>query len=255
MKGNMDEIFEVMKAFSEGSKIEQRKKDEPEGIWELVDEPEWNWGLYDYRVEPFNVIRSSEGRVGGRIFFVDDQSDEEVEFYDTSGKRIEEVRVGDMPWTYKATKPASRPKYWVFDSRFSKPLQWRPDDDKFSRVSVGTKEDFLAGRINTERAIRTYGISKRGCITIWDHIQQMRKERRGCQDDWFVPSKGELQILMEFFKAHADRLNLVNPFDISWIWTSSEFSAASAWFWCCNGQGMSFNGKSDDSCVVGVRAF
>ena len=83
----------------------------------------------------------------------------------------------------------------------------------------------------------------------------MRSEKWGGCDDWFVPSKGELDVLRKFFQSEtANELGLVNPFDITWLWPSAEFSAQDAWYWSCNDQAWDTNIEYNGNSVCGVRA-
>lgn len=247
--------IEVMNAFSEGKEIEGRRRGDENAEWETVVIPSWDWYNCEFRVKPFTINARPEGLVGGRIFFVDGESDEEVEFYDKEGRLIPEVKAGDMPYRYRITKKGSKPKYWVYHHKFSKWLQWRPDEDKY-RVLIGTSEEFLTGAENTKKALDAFPANAEGFKdTIWAYILVMRSEKWGGCDDWFVPSKGELDVLRKFFQSEtANELGLVNPFDITWLWSSAEYSAQYAWFWNCNGQYWYNSYKLSNYSVCGVRA-
>ena len=52
--------------------------------------------------------------VGGTIFYIDDASDGEYEFFDTDGNPMENIKVGDKPYSYRVVKKGSKDKYYVY---------------------------------------------------------------------------------------------------------------------------------------------
>lgn len=48
----IEEMIAVMKAFIEGKKIEYVSVIANEKIWNLTENPLWNWAIKDYRVKP-----------------------------------------------------------------------------------------------------------------------------------------------------------------------------------------------------------
>jgi hypothetical protein len=75
--------------------------------------------------------------------------------------------------------------------------------------------------------------------------------RGGGYDDWFLPSKDELNLMYQNLKAQ----NLGGFSDVGYYWSSSEYGANGAW-----GQHFGFGGQYDDarnyeSRVRPVRAF
>jgi len=254
VKSRVDTAIKVMTAFLEGAEIEERRRDIENDKWELVNIPSWNWNSCEYRVKPTGSFATpDEGLVGGRIFHIDTESDEEVAFYDEDGHVIVNVAVGDVPYRYKITKRGSLPKYWVFSHDVSKPLQWKPLG--VEGKTFGTSYDFGSGRANTEKVLadKSYAKSKE---TIWNYLVELRKKTGIC--DWFVPSEEELEVLQTFFETHADELKLINLFNVAWLWTSSEdkeYSAQHARLWYSNGQGFDYFNKFNFYSLCAVRAF
>ena len=248
-------MIEVMKAYLDGKKIEMRPRtgESGDGGWrESEHDPLWDWKNWEYRVRPA-MCPKGEGPVGGRIFYIDPESDEEVAFFDIERKEIPAIGLGDMPYYYKVTKRGNRPKYWIYHHRFSDRRMWEPDD--IDGVMVGTSEEFGKGAENTEKVLSKYGIctgEDKG--TIWDYVLKMRSEGFGECDDWFIPSKGELFRLREFFRSEAAEMHcLTDVFNIGYLWSSSEYSSSIAWFWYCNLQVFAGN-KDNIYSVCGVRA-
>ena len=191
--------------------------------------------------------------VGGRIFFVDETSDEVVEFYDQNGVVIEHVGVGSTPWGYRVVKEGSKPRYWVFSHRISSWLEWWPSGIRC--IELGTSVEFGSGMQNSNAAIDKLENVPGRNRTIWGALALARRNAMDGCDDWFIPSKGELDVLREFFMANADSLCLINPFDITWLWSSSEDSAQYAWFWGDYIQAWDSYSKDYNFSFVAVRAF
>lgn len=210
----------------------------------------------DYGVEQLEKYlaekKEEKRRVGGRIFFIDEESDEKVVFYDKDGNIIENVSVGDTPYSYKITNTGAKPKYWVFHNKLSKPLRWMPYDREYQNLE--TSDLFGKGKENTIKVLHDTEYHKDD-ETIWNYICKMRDEAwEGC-NDWFIPSKEELKALRNFFAQYADDLMLVDPFIASWLWTSSEYSASNAWKWGYHYQSFDSYTKNFSYSVFGVRAF
>lgn len=49
---NTQEKIRVMSAFAQGEKIEFITKHESDSEWLQINEPNWNWMDYDYRIKP-----------------------------------------------------------------------------------------------------------------------------------------------------------------------------------------------------------
>ena len=250
----VETAIEVMTAYTEGSEIEGRRRGDKDAKWELLRLPTWNWDNCEYRVKSTGAFATPDtGLVGGMIFHIDYDSDEEVVFYDEDGHIIKDVGLGDMPYSYEIMTKGSKPKYWVFSHNVSKPLRWKPSGAEGK--TFGTSYDFGTGRANTEKVLadKSYAKSKE---SIWDYLVVLRKKTGIC--DWFVPSQEELELLMGFFAIHEDDLKLINLFNVAYLWTSSEdeeYSAQYARLWDYNNQSFSVDYKNYDHSLCAVRAF
>lgn len=49
---SIDEQITVMQAYKEGRIIECKPKYKKEDVWEVLQEPVWNWQDFNYRVKP-----------------------------------------------------------------------------------------------------------------------------------------------------------------------------------------------------------
>ena len=91
--------------------------------------------------------------------------------------------------------------------------------------------------------------------TIWGELRKRNEQSEfGC-NDWFVPSKDEALVMRDFFKEAKATLGLVDPFDLTWLWVSSEYSSPYAWSWHCNYQYFDDSNKIYGASVLFVRAF
>ena len=193
-------------------------------------------------------------RVGGRIFFIDPKSTECVRFYDESGKEIKSVKAGDMPCYYKVTrkKKGESPKFWVYNSNIAPWCRWMPYSADYKKHDTVTS--FGSGFLNTDIIMHETDYSKDE-KTIWGELKKRNEQSEfGC-NDWFVPSKDELLVMRDFFKEAKATLGLVDPFDLTWLWVSSEYSSTSAWYWSYFLQTFYYCSKHDNFSVLFVRAF
>ena len=95
-------------------------------------------------------------------------------------------------------------------------------------TSVITAADIGAGLLNTNTLIEMnpQPIS-RGWYTIWNKIKEFRQNY---SDQWFLPSRGELDLI------YKERLNLNNLSTLKnpYYWSSSGYNFIYAWFQCFN---------------------
>ena len=122
------------------------------------------------------------------------------------------------------------------------------------RTSVGvTSTDIGDGKANTEAIVQALG---NGNYSI-DSVVELNGNYAakicdvlvlGGHDDWFLPSKGELN---ELYKQR----NIVGGFASSYYWSSSEYSSGIAWAQIFGNGDQSTNFKLDDLHVRAVRAF
>ena len=105
-----------------------------------------------------------------------------------------------------------------------------------------------------------------GYPTIWYQLQQVRDSRAGGCDDWFVPSKDEMEELKEAIKSRvitggeiAGSSYKDSALNSKWLWSSSELSerpARYAELWNCIMQHWLPSGKYDGgTSVLFTRAF
>ncbi len=168
---------------------------------------------------PYTPIPANLKHVGGKIFYVDDTSTAEYQFFDTDGNVITDViGAGSTPAYYLRTSEGNgKDKYYVYHDQaiigpMDTPLLWTYAEDGAAVYnSLGTSDGIGTGRANTELVMAadngkyiTNDIDDEyeakwydgmNCETVWYVIQQMRNEKVGGCDDWFVPSKSELEEL------------------------------------------------------------
>ena len=101
-----------------------------------------------------------------------------------------------------------------------------------------------------------------GLPTVWYQLQQIRNAKVGGCDDWFVPSRCEIDLLVKAIKsgiiiggAIARSSYVESVFADKWVWSSSERSSGSTWYWSCLGQSWNNSTKDCDFSVFFVRAF
>ena len=207
--------------------------------------------------------------VGGTIFYIDDTADGEYQFFDVDGNLIENVRVGDRPYAYRVISKDSGDKYYVYyDELYYSNKRWtyyKEGDSVFE--SLNTLDVAGLGKTNTEIVMAKDGGAyitedSDGYPTIWYQLQRIRNAKVGGCDDWFVPSKGEVEDLR--LAVESGRISggeIAGPsygrsvFNNSYVWSSSEFSSKYAWIWDPHCQGWFFCYKSNNYSVFFVRAF
>ena len=108
-------------------------------------------------------------------------------------------------------------------------------------TSVGTTKDIGSGKTNTEDIVNKLGSGNYAARICYDLVL-------GGHDDWFLPSKDELNEL------HKQR-DIVGSFASKYYWSSSEDSANYAWSQYIANGGQATSKKSLDLHVRAVRAF
>ena len=207
--------------------------------------------------------------VGGPIFYIDNAIHSVYEFFDIDGNLIENVQVGDRPYAYRVISKDSGDKYYVYyDELYYSNKRWTYYKEGDSVLeSLNTLDVAGSGKTNTEIVMAKDGGAyitedSDGYPTIWYQLQRIRNAKVGGCDDWFVPSKGEVEELrLAVESGSVSGGEIAGPsygksvFNNSYVWSSSEFSSKYAWIWNYNSQGWFFCYKSNNYSVFFVRAF
>ena len=139
--------------------------------------------------------------VGGTIFYIDDDVDGKYEFFDVKGNQIKKVRVGDRPYTYRVVEKGQYDMYYVYHDEVYENLRWTySEDEKYAYEYLDTSTYIRAGKKNTEKVMnKDWGAyisaDSGGYPTIWYQLQQIINTKVDGCDDWFVPSKNEIEFL------------------------------------------------------------
>ena len=205
--------------------------------------------------------------VGGTIFYIDDTADGIYEFFDVDGSLIKNVQVGDRPYAYKVVSPGSKDKYYVYYDKLYEGLWAYRKSDDYVLESLGTSNNVGSGKTNTEVVMA----KDNGAYiaedpdwhpTIWYQLQQARLTKVGGCDDWFVPSKYEIDELRLAVESGditggiiAGSLYNNSVFTYKWLWSSSEYSSQYAWSWNSNFQYWNYYYKGSHYSVFFTRAF
>lgn len=205
--------------------------------------------------------------VGGTIFYIDDTAGGEYQFFDVDGSLIENVHIGDRPYAYKVISPGSKDKYYVYYDKLYEGLWTYCKSDDYVLESLGTSNNVGSGKTNTEVVMAKdngayLAENPDWCPTIWHQLQQARLIKAGGCDDWFVPSKYEIDELRLAIKSGSITGGVIagssyeeSIFTYKWIRSSSEYSSQTAWDWNCNFQYWGDGSKSGSYSVFFVRAF
>ena len=222
--------------------------------------------------------------VGGTIFYIDSSADGVYEFYDINGELISNVAVGDKPYSYKVVTPGSKDKYYVYHDELYASLQW----GKYGTTTGATGTAIGTGKSNTATLLATDAVSDTS--TIWYKLQQIcNASPDGC-NDWFIPSKGEVEALRLAIgctrstsgavvvnagavtggtiagtadgRTHYTSYNGTyycypsnTKFLTDYIWSSSASGEEDAWYWYYYIQGWNSNTKHNYLSVFFARAF
>ena len=196
--------------------------------------------------------------VGGIIFYIDSTADGTYTFYNANGTQVSAPTVGTdcTGWTYEVTG-ASKDKYYVVYNELYTSKRWTYySNGAYVYTSLGvTAKNIGAGKTNTATVMSAdsgaYITSdSNGYPTVWYQIQQMRTNKVGGCDDWFVGSEYELDALRTSGAGSS-----ATWFSGNYIWSSSEYSANFARYWNYNNSYWSSLRKGNYFCVCGVRAF
>ena len=193
--------------------------------------------------------------VGGTISYIDSSADGVYEFYDINGELISDVAIGDKPYSYKVVTPGSRYKYYILHEELYTNLRWTYyKDGSYVYTNLGATGTALGtGKSNTATVLAAddgayIAADSDGYSTIWYKLQQIRNASPNGCNDWFVPSKDEVSVLM---KSELER---------NYIWSSSESSYKYVWHWNPGYNSMNQyreknGGPYNDTVVFFTRAF
>lgn len=205
--------------------------------------------------------------VGGTIFYIDDTADGEYQFFDVDGSLIESVQVGDRPYAYKVVSPGSKDKYYVYYDKLYEGLWTYYKSDDYVRESLGTSNRVGSGKTNTEVVMAKdngayIAMDFAGHSTIWHQLQLARLAKVGGCDDWFIPSKYEIEKLRLAIESGNIAGGVIagssyeeSIFTYKWLWSSSELSSRGTWSWYFGGQGWYTSYKAISNSVFFTRAF
>lgn len=213
--------------------------------------------------------------VGGTIFYIDDKADGIYEFFDVDGSLIKDVKVGDKPYYYRVVKKGPADKYYVYHDKVYDALRWnycKKGEDVYE--SLNMSDGIRTGKINTEVAMAKDNgayitIDSKGFPTIWYQLQQTRLAKAGGCDDWFVPSKTEINLLEDAVESGTISGGIIagssyaeSVFRNKWLWSSSEassrigkVSSQYAWYWDYIRRLWNVNNKICNNSVFFIRAF
>ena len=213
--------------------------------------------------------------VGGTIFYIDDKADGKYEFFDVDGNLIENVQIGDRPSYYRVVKKGPADKYYVYHDKVYDALGWTyRRDGKYVYESLNTSDDIRSGKTNTEVIMAKDSgayitADSKGFPTIWYQLWQTRLAKAGGCDDWFIPSKNEIELLRIAIESGTISGGTIagssyeeSVFRNRWFWSSSEASSTVgkvssqyAWYWDHIRQLWNVNNKICNNSVFFVRAF
>lgn len=193
--------------------------------------------------------------VGGRIFYIDPDSDETVKFYDAQGTELQSVAVGDTPTYYKVTSAgvSGKDKYYIYNQNTGTGA-WGYNEIATSVTSTS----FGDGKTNTASILNVTDTSSYASTSLWAWlVTQNNNELGGC-DDWYIGTREELKKLKSYLDANADGTTIINFFlsqDVYAAAESSSFSTTHADSYETSGTwGYSSKTHSEYLCVA-IRSF
>lgn len=221
--------------------------------------------------------------VGGKIYYIDDTADGTYSFYDAEGNLISDVSVGSTPSYYKILTAGSKDKYYVYHDEIYSSYTWgRSDTTGATGTAIGT------GKSNTATLLAIDAVSAVGGI--WSKLKKICNDYTNGCNDWFIPSKDEVEALRLAIgcttstsgavvveagavtggtiagaadgKTHYKSYNgtyycypSATKFINNYIWSSSEYSSQTAWTWDYYSQYWSNGNKDNGKSVFFARAF
>lgn len=256
-----------------------------------------------------SLTRADCKPIGGKLYYANPSGDGEYEFFTASGILVTEAQVAtaflakdhallDSLVAYRVVRAGTIDKYYVFHDAVFTSKRWTYyENGEYIYNSLGTKTVIGEGKANTELVMsadsgKYVTNDSNGQPTVWYKIKEMRDALLGGCDDWFLPSRYELEELRKaigFVKittsddpvilsagavtggtvagtadgqAHYKDYDTTrtcypsaNAFLSQYLWSSSEYSAVDAWSWPSSYQYWNTYLKNYAYSVVGVRAF
>ena len=194
--------------------------------------------------------------VGGKIYYIDDTADGTYSFYDAEGNLMSDVSVGSTPSYYKVLTAGSKDKYYVYQDEIYASLQW----GKYGTTTGAAGTAIGTGKSNTATLLATDAVSSTN--TIWYKLQQIcNASMNGC-NDWFVPSKNEIEELRLAVNSGSITGGAIagssynkSVFKSTYLWSSSEYSDQASWIWYSKRQYWDSSYKNKNYSVFFARAF
>lgn len=222
-------------------------------------------------------VKDTFEAVGGTIFYIDDTADGVYEFFDAEGNLMKNVGVGDRPYAYRVITKGAKDKYYVYYDEMYTSKRWTyyKNGNYVYDAIGGLSTEVGTGKANTSTMMaRDNGAyvtaDSNGTPTIWYQLQLTRQAKAGGCDDWFVPSREEIEELRKaigfqvittsdepvilpagkvtggviagaadgnaHYKDRPDStVRTCYPSDTkflnNYIWSSSEYYSQYAWYW------------------------
>ncbi len=207
------------------------------------------------------IHRTVEGTnlVGGKIFYIDETSTGGTyTFYDREGDIIpsENIVPGFEPFAYKVEGTPTKDKFYVFNNQLLTSKVWSyQKEDSWVYTLLNTKAELGEGRNNTNIVMAAdEGAYTTQANSIWHFLDIANgTDKPGGCDDWFVPSKAEVDLLRT--ATDPEDNPLVTWFTNNYIWSSSEDTEARAWRWVYTSQTWAPFAKYYNYGVFWARAF
>lgn len=194
--------------------------------------------------------------VGGKIFhIVDGDNGATYHFYDQYGDEITDVQVGDTPFAYSVEGTPTFDKYYIFRTSAYTSKTWTYQrDGSWVYTSLGTQDGIGKGKTNTNIVMAADdGAYASYNNTIWNVLKSMRDNSVDGCNDWFVPSKAEVEAIRTGVDREGNPLSTI--FASTSIWSSYEYSASYAWLWGYSLQAWYSTSKHSSFGLIGCRAF
>jgi len=197
-------------------------------------------------------------RVGGTIFYIDESSYGAIYlFYDSNGNIINNIKVGDIPYNYLVSGTPDKDKYYIFNE--SVPTLWSrvwtyKENGTWVYNYLNTGSSIGTGKNNTDIVMSADNgkyITNRDGVTIWYDINNINiNNTEGC-NDWYSPSKDELNALRNAVDINGDPLtNIPSSY---MLWSSTENGYLSAYY--TSSSGFYLASKDAKRSIFCIRSF